>query len=239
MTTIDVPMVGVFLERPNRFLTRVRLDSGEVVHAYLPNTARLTGLLVPGSRVILRPVDDPARKTRFTLTRVWEGVWVALDASRAPELLVPWLLGHGLTGFGAVTSIRREVTLGRHRLDLLVETQDAGEVWIEVKSGSRAVGGAALLSGTPSERGVQHLEALARLVADGRPAAVAFVVQRSDARRLDVGGDADPSWIDAVSAARDAGVVVLAYGCRVAPDEMAVDRELPIEWTRRGLRSPQ
>ncbi len=226
MTQGDRSLEGVFVGRPNRFLALVRIGA-ETVEAYLPNTARLTGLLEPGVRVIVVPVDDPARTTRFTLTRVWDGTWVSIEASQAPALLAGWLAEHPLAGFGEVADLRREVPLGRHRIDLVAQTT-AGEVWVEVKSGSRGVGGDALLSGTPSARGRRHLEVLAELVAEGTPAAVAFVVQRGDVDRFVVGGDADPTWIQAVETARRRGVAILAYRCAVTPESVRIDGELPI-----------
>jgi len=229
MRMTDRWVEGVLVERSNRFLAVVRLPSGDTVEAYVPNTARLTGLLEPGARVIMVSVSHPARKTRFTLTRVWDGTWVSLEASRAPVLLADWLGDHPLDGFGEVADLHREVALGRHRIDLVAGTP-AGEVWLEVKSGSRGVGGDALLSGTPSARGRRHLEALAELVAEGTPAAVAFVVQRADVDRFVVGGDADRTWIEAVRSARRSGVQILAYRCAVTPAMVHIDRELPVAW---------
>jgi len=102
-----------------------------------------------------------------------------------------------------------------------------------VKSLSRCFGKDALLSGTPSRRGVAHLEALADIVGSGTSAALAFVVQRDDARRLRVGDpgvDAhiDDDWVDAVRRARDAGVTILGFGCRVTPSNAWIARELPV-----------
>jgi sugar fermentation stimulation protein A len=227
---------ATFLHRPNRFLVSARLPSGEEVMAYLPNTGRLTELLVAGRRVVLEPADDPRRKTRFTVTRVWDGVWVSLTASEAPVLLADWVRRRGeLPPFGHVEQIEREVTLGRHRIDLRLILADGRRLWIEVKSNSRSQAGEALLSKTPSERGWSHLRVLGELASEGEPAAVAFVVQREDAGRLVVGPDADPGWVEAVETAAQAGVAVLAYGCRVTPDHVEIVRELPVVRAGRGV----
>jgi DNA-binding sugar fermentation-stimulating protein len=101
-------------------------------------------------------------------------------------------------------------------------------VWVEVKSGGRCVHGTALLSGTPSTRGVAHLAALAGLVARGEQAAAAFVIQRPDAERLLVGGDADPGWIEGVRDAREAGVAITAFGCEVDEADIRIARWLPV-----------
>jgi sugar fermentation stimulation protein A len=223
-----------FVERPNRFIVIAELTDGKRVAAYLPNTGRLTHLATPGRRFILRRDGAPPRTTEYTATRAWDGCWVALEASKAPALLSAWLLaGNPLGDFGTVTEITSEVTAGRHRLDLVVTTAQ-GSVWVEVKSSGRVVDGAAFLSKTPSARGVAHLGVLAELVTAGTPAAAGFVVQRGDAHRMRVGGDADPAWIEAVVDARDAGVAVLAFGCDVSETDVRITRSLPMEWGRES-----
>ena len=219
-----------FVARPNRFLVLAELEDGEQVHAYLPNTGRLTHLTTPERPLILRRDGAPPRRTEYTVTRAWDGCWVALEASLAPRLLADWLLaGHPLGGFGKATAVKREVTAEGHRLDLRVESE-AGPVWVEVKSGGRSTDRTALLSATPSMRGVSHLEALARLVAKGEHAAAAFVIQRPDVDALLIGGDADPGWIAAVRTAHSGGVAIAAFGCQVTETEVEIDRELPVIW---------
>ncbi len=220
-----------FVERPNRFVVRARLEDGAVVEAYLPNTGRLVHLTEPGRPFLLRRDGGPPRRTDYTAVRAWDGCWVALEAGRAPRLLTEWLAaGNPLPGHGPIVSIEHEVPVGQHRLDLRLIARDGTTVWVEVKSGGRATEGVGLLSRTPSSRGVAHLALLERLAEGGEAAAVAFVLQRPDVRALRVGGDADPDWIAAVQSADAAGVEVLAFGCAVTETVVAVDRELAILW---------
>jgi sugar fermentation stimulation protein A len=227
---------GRWVARPNRFVVKVELAGGEVVAAHLPNTGRLTHLMAPGRRFLLRPSYDAHRKTRFTATRAWDGTWVALEAARAPAVLAAWLAGRELGPLGAVADLRSEVRVGRHRIDLAGRGSE-GVVWIEVKSGGRTEGDVALLSQTPSTRAAAHLELLEELVAGGARAAAVFVVQRSDVRALLVGGDADAGWIAAVRSAAAGGVQILAYGCDVTPDEVSIARELPVVGLGDAVRS--
>lgn len=216
-----------FVDRPNRFLVRARLDHGTEVDAYLPNTARLWDLLVPGVRLVLRHEPASHRRTAYTVTRVWGGGgWVAVEASLASRLVVSWLEASGeLAGHGPVTDIEREVRSGDRRLDLAV-TAGGRRVWMEVKSTSRAENGEALLSATPSQRGAAHLAELARLAGQGEAAMVVFVVQRVDAERLRL--DGDPGWVEAVHAAREAGVALAALGCDVTPESVTPRGWLPV-----------
>lgn len=220
----------MFLDRPNRFLVTAKLRTGRTVSAYLPNTGRLAHLTVPGRELILRRDGQPPRKTEFTVTRAWDGTWVALEASRAPALLVDWLKeGNPLPGFGRVEGFDSEVSLGKHRIDLRLLLR-TGPLWVEVKSGGRSDGQDALLSATPSDRGAAHIAALAELTAQGTQAAIAFVVQRGDVIRMRIGGDAEPGWIGAVERAHRFGLPIMAFGCDVTESDVAVARVLPLIW---------
>lgn len=218
------------LERVNRFVVSVRLDTGEVAEAYLPNTARLHDVLRPGAMLVLRPTLDARRRTRFTATRVADGrEWVSLEAAKAVHVVAEHVLqSGGLPGIGSVVEVEREVTVGPRRFDLRLWTPDGDPAIVEVKSLSRAVRRDAPLSATPSVRGVAHLAALADLVRDGGRATVAFVVQRGDVDRLVIGPHADPAWVAAARTAHRAGVAIIAFRCQVDPLTVVLDRALPV-----------
>lgn len=212
-----------FVARDNRFVVRARRDDGTEVRAYLPNTARLTDVLVPDAALVLEPTDAPHRRTRWTVTRVWDGTWVALAAGVASDLVADHLAGGGrLPGWPALTTVRREVHRDGHRFDLEVDRADGVTAVVEVKSLSRARDGVAPLSGTPSTRGVGHLRTLGALAAAGTPTAVVFVVQRGDVEVLDLRAPADPAWVTAVRGAIESGVQVVAHRCEVDPDHLAL-----------------
>ncbi len=220
---------AAFVARENRFVATVTRRSGEVVRAYVPNTARLTDLLRPGVEVVLERSVVPTRRTDWTLTRVWDGTWVAVEAGRAADL-VGAHLGSGATlpGWPAVVGVERERTVGSHRFDLEVALSSGERAIVEVKSLSGARGGLAPLSATPSSRGVAQLATLAHLAGSGQRVAVAFVVQRGDVDALDLTAEADPGWHRAVQHARQAGVHVVAYRCEVTPTTTRLGAALPI-----------
>jgi sugar fermentation stimulation protein A len=224
------PVTAELLARENRFVVSVRLGSGEAARAYLPNTARLHDVLIPGAPLVLRRTDDPRRLTRFTATRVADGdEWVSLEAARALDVVAEHVHAAGLPGLGeVVVELEREVRMGRHRFDLRAWTAGGDAAIVEVKSLSRAVGREAPLSATPSVRGMAHLAALADLVRGGERAVAAFVVQRGDVDRLVVGPHADPGWTNAVRGADDAGVSIVAYRCHVGPATIRIDRAIPV-----------
>jgi sugar fermentation stimulation protein A len=218
-----------FVARLNRFVALVERPDGRQVRAYLPNTARLTDLLVPGAPLILVGHDDPARTTAWTVTRVWNGTWVALAASGAADLLATHLAaGEPLPGWPPPVAVRREITRGGRRFDLELDLADGDAAIVEVKSLSRALGRVAPLSATPSTRGVAHLEVLGDLTEAGTRTAVVFVIQRADVDVLALGATAEPGWVKAVRRARDRGVEVLAYACRVTEQDLQLLAAVPV-----------
>jgi len=223
------PVEARFLTRENRFVVTAAREDGEVVRAYLPNTARLHDLLVPDARLLLTPNTDPTRRTRWTLTRVWDGTWVSLVADAATDLLVRHLATGGVVpGWPPVVDHRREVASGRHRFDLELTLADGRRALVEVKSLSRARDRVAALSYTPSTRASSQLAELARSSVAGVPAAVVFVVQRGDVDVLDLAAPADDAWRTAVRAARQAGVEVVAFACTVGKDRARLSRRLTV-----------
>ena len=87
----DKIVEAIFIERPNRFIARVKIDGAEEVElVHVKNTGRCRELLLPGAEVILEDCieKNPNRKTRYDLIAVKKnGMWVNID-SRAPNKVV-------------------------------------------------------------------------------------------------------------------------------------------------------
>jgi sugar fermentation stimulation protein A len=79
-----------------------------------------------------------------------------------------------------------------------------------------------------TERGVKHLAELADMVRAGHRAVMVYLVQRPDATSFTLASDLDPTYATAFEAARAAGVEAIALRCRLSPEEIVVDRQIPI-----------
>jgi sugar fermentation stimulation protein A len=226
---------GRLVRRYQRFLTDLVLDSGEAVTAVCPNTGSLLGLTAPGSVVWASTSDRPTRKYRYT----WEMVETDLGAGPSlvgintghPNVLVgeaiaaariPLLSGYPLA--------KREVKYGENsRIDILLECARKGRCYVEVKNvHMMRRHGLAEFPDSITARGTKHLRELARMVQEGHRAAMVFLIQRGDATRLSLARDIDPNYGAAFDEARAAGVEMLAYRCLMSPEEIAVERKVPI-----------
>lgn len=224
---------GLFLKRLNRFAALVEVDGRQEL-AHVANSGRLREVFLPGVPVLLRPQARPGRKTAYDLAMVrLEGRLVSVDA-RLPNALVHEALLEGrIKGLEKYRNIKREVSYGAHRLDLLALpleglAQNGGPCLIEAKSATLVVEGRALFPDAPTLRGAQHMAALLRFRQEGGQAAAIFVIQRDDADSFSPNDQADPRFGRALREAASGGVMVRAFLCQVSPQEVHLDREVPV-----------
>jgi sugar fermentation stimulation protein A len=201
---------------------------GDRVKAASRDPGRLRELLRPGVELRLERATGGGRKTGYTLTLVrHRGVWVSLIPSLANDILDAALRRRQVPGLPA-SVVRREVALGRHRLDFQLEL--GGEtVLAEVKSATLVRSGKALFPDAPTTRGARHLEALARHQKNGGRGLVVFLVQRRDALSFAPNEEADPAFARALREAVRAGVAVRCYRCAVSPRGCTLLGPIPFE----------
>ncbi len=238
----SAPLIrGRLVQRYKRFLADIVLESGEAVTATCPNSGSMIGLTEPGSIVWLSESDSPTRKYRHT----WEMVeadlgqgpaLVGINTSR-PNALVAEAIGEGLVaGLDGYPDLRREVKYGQNsRIDILLDCAKRGRCYVEIKNvHMMRRAGLAEFPDSVTQRGAKHLLELADMVRAGHRAVMMFLIQRGDALRLDLARDIDPAYGEAFDVARAAGVEMLAYRCRLSPEEIVVDTAVPIEGIEVG-----
>lgn len=220
---------GIFLSRPNRFAAWVEVN-GSPVMVHVPNSGRMRELLQRGNRVLLTPRAKPGRKTGYDMSLVDLGhSLVSSDARLPPALVDEAFAGGQLDQFAQYSWSRREVAFAHSRLDMVLGPPTAGGLcYLEMKSVTLVEDGVGLFPDAPTSRGVRHLDALAKAVAEGHRAAIVFVVQREDAHAFSPNDKADPLFGGALREAQAVGVEVYAYRCRVSSEEIVLAEPLPV-----------
>lgn len=214
---------AVFLSRPNRFIAHVLVEGEEVV-CHVKNTGRCRELLRPEARVWLEKGTNPKRKTAYDLVTVEKGHrLVNMDAQAPNKIFGEWALQLE----AGIRSVRPEVAFKDSRLDFLLETEQ-GRHYVEVKGVTLEEGGHVFFPDAPTERGVRHLHTLMRAVEQGHRATVFFVVQMADVLDFSPNDSTDPAFGQALRQAAAAGVQVLAFTCQVTPEEVTMDRQIPV-----------
>jgi sugar fermentation stimulation protein A len=203
---------ALLVARPNRFLALCRSGAG-LVEAHVPDRGRCLDLLVPGREVALVAAEGPLRRTRFTCLLARSsggngGAWVSLDPAGAPRLVQEALRLGLLKELAGLHVLRREVTVEKSRIDLLL----TGGVLCEVKSVGAARHGLALFPDAPTERGVRHVQLLTRL-SRKQPCAIVLCAQRMDVRAIAPDEAIDPDFARALRSAARRGVRVAGLRC--------------------------
>lgn len=230
------PLVrGRLIKRYKRFLADVSLDDGTTITCTCPNTGSMLGLTAPGSVVWMSESDSPTRKYRHT----WEMIendlgsgpmLVGINTGHPNKLVTEAIEAGRIAPLKGYSSLKREQKYGvNSRIDILLDDEAKGRAYVEIKNVHlmRHVG-VAEFPDSVTERGAKHLRELAEMVRGGHRAVMLFLVQRADAASIALAADIDPGYAAAFKEATAAGVEALAYRCRLTPEEIIVDRKIPI-----------
>ena len=222
---------GRLVRRYQRFLADIVLESGEQVVAHCPNTGRMQGCNTPNAQVWVSDSQNPKRRCRYT----WELIatpesLVGIHTGRANDLVAEALQHQRLPLDTANLHIKREVKLGDSRLDMVLYDEHQQLRWvIEVKNVTLRENQAALFPDAPSVRGRKHIQCLMELTQQGIQSALVFCVQRGDVCYFNGAYAIDPLYHQMLHQAQAAGVHLWAIAADPTPEQITLQRLLPIQ----------
>lgn len=218
---------GKLLRRYKRFLADVDVGDGNIVTMHCANTGAMTGCAHPGSRIWYSNSQNTKRKYLFS----WELVetqakeLVCINTSRANKV-VREALDIGLISIVKKGEIRNEVPIldepGRFDFGI-------GDTVIEVKSVTLGIedrGGA--FPDSISLRARRHAHALARHCQSGKRGVLIFLSMHTGIDWIRPADEIDPAYGEALRYAVTQGLEIFAFGCRVSPNEVSVNKELQL-----------
>jgi len=223
-----LPLIpGKLVKRYKRFLTDVELENGDIVTAHCANSGSMLSINEPGAPVWLSPANNPKRKLKYTWELIQIGEALIGVNTQHPNLLVADAIESGqITELAGYDNLRREVKYGENsRIDILLESEDKPKCYVEVKNTTMRRDlndGAAEFPDSVTARGAKHLVELSNMVKEGHRAVMFYLVQRDDANAFTVAADIDPTYAGHLKDALKAGVEVVAYTCRLSPEEIIV-----------------
>ncbi len=225
------PLVPAKLvQRYKRVLADVVFPDGEPATAHVPNTGKMLGVSDPGATVWLSRAR-PGRKLGWSLHLVEaDGGFVGVDTSLPNALVAEAIEAGVIAELAGYPRLRREVKYGHSsRIDILLERDGAAPCYVEVKNVHlRRRGDLAEFPDCVAARSSKHMGELAEMAEGGARAVVVFVIQREDCAAFSPAADLDPAFAAALKDAAGRGVEVLAYACRVSPEEVALARPLDV-----------
>lgn len=211
---------ATLLRRYKRFLADVRLEDGREVTAHCPNPGSMLSLIDGDAQTVwLTPVDNPARKLKWTLELIRIGDALVCVNTQRPNAIAEAALAAGLipelTGYPVV---RREVRYGENsRIDLLLQSDGRPDCYVEVKGVTLSRRpGLVEFPDSVTRRGAKHLLELTEMAARGHRAVMLFLSPRGDGRTFRPAADIDPAYARGLAAAMEAGVEALCRTCHVS-----------------------
>ncbi|SDI75198.1 DNA/RNA nuclease SfsA [Lutimaribacter saemankumensis] len=228
----QTPLVpAVLIRRYKRFLADCRLEDGREITAHCANPGSMMGLADPGMRIWLEPNDDPKKKLKFgwRLVEHGGGHFTGVDTSVPNRALKDALIAGKVPGLAAPT-VRPEVKYGANsRIDFLL-SGDGTDTYVEVKSVTLSrQPGLAEFPDSVTARGLKHLQELSAIKAQGARAVMLYLVQRTDCHHTGIAADIDPAYAAGLTAAHAAGVEIMAFDCRISPQEITLGHPMPFE----------
>lgn len=217
-----------FISRPNRFYATVRLY-GEDIKVHVPNTGRCKELLIPGCTVFLREENNPTRKTPYDLIAVYkEEKLISIDSHIPNKVVDEALKNKKIHGLEKYTNILREKTFGKSRFDFKISTEYNEEYFLEVKGVTLEKEGYSRFPDAPTERGARHLLELVEAKKQGYGAGVIFLIQVEDVNKFSPNDETDKSFGEALRYAKENGVDVFAYNCKITEESIEINNEVTI-----------
>jgi sugar fermentation stimulation protein A len=216
---------GTLIKRYKRFFADILLDSGETIVAHCPNTGPMTGVYLPGNRVMVSRSDSPTRKLPYTWELIEvhdnEPTWVGVNTALPNQVIKAALIDQIFPELGSYSQIRGEVPYGKDkksRIDFLLTSDDPATrpVYVEVKNTTWVQGRVALFPDTVTTRGQKHLLELTQLLPQARSVMLYFI-NRGDCLAFAPGDSADPVYGQLLREAMGLGLEVLPCRFDITP----------------------
>ncbi|HSL87650.1 MAG TPA: DNA/RNA nuclease SfsA [Bacteroidales bacterium] len=230
MKFIKDTVQAVFVGREKRFQGYVEYE-GKVIMVHVPNTGRVSEILIPGTTVILRKEDNPLRKTAFTLIAAYKGDALINIDSQIPNRVVEEALTKGrIPELRRFSIIKREKFYNKSRFDFLLESPEGEKYFLEVKGVTLEDQGMASFPDAPTERGTKHITELMEAKDEGYGAGVLFVLQMEDMLGFTPAYEKDPLFSSTLYKAKEYGVDIMAYGCKVTEQSLDLSEAVPVHF---------
>ncbi|MCC6276788.1 MAG: DNA/RNA nuclease SfsA [Oligoflexia bacterium] len=223
---------GVLINRYKRFLSDIKLDSGETITAHVANPGSMEGVKDPGSRVRLTKSSDAKRKLPFSLemVRTTKGTWVGVNTSRTNKIVEEAFFNKVIPHWSRFENLKAEVKINaKTRLDFCLSDNQDRLHYVEVKNVSMAKPPLAIFPDSVTVRGQKHLQELMELQKQGHSTEILFVVQREDCDSFSPADDIDPEYGRLLRMAASQGVKISCWTCRIHLDSITLDAPIKIQ----------
>lgn len=226
---------GTFLKRYKRFFADIKLPSGEIVVAHVPNTGSMKSCIENGWEAFLTPSNDPKRKLKYTLEFIGSPTGlIGINTHLTNKIVEEALHQNLIKEVVGYKNINREFTVGESRFDFqLTGHEHFSETYLEVKNVTLSLEASEVtFPDAVTTRGQKHLRELMELKKSGFRTIMLFVVQREDAHLFNPHQSIDPEYAKLLKEAHNAGVEILCYKTSFELPATHISHPLPIHWNQ-------
>ena len=220
---------GKLIKRYKRFFVDIKLDN-ETITAHCPNTGSMKGLLDEGNEVFVSKNDNPKRKLKYTLEiiKVKKNL-VGVNTHFANKIAYHGLYNNLVKEVSHSDNIKPEVFFDKEtRFDFLVE-KNKQKIFVEVKNVTLfREEKTAEFPDAVTSRGSKHLKALITAIKKGYKSYLLFLVQIEGVESFKIAKDIDKEYYKNYLLAKKAGVIFLAYRCKINTKEIKIEKKIKI-----------
>ena len=220
---------GKFIKRYKRFFADIKLDK-ETVTAHCPNTGSMKGLLDEGNEVFISKNDNPKRKLKYTLEiiKVKKNL-VGVNTHFANKIAYHGLFNDLIKEVSNIDIIKPEVFFDKEtRFDFLIK-KGKQKIFVEVKNVTLVRDKkTAEFPDSVTSRGSKHLKTLIKAIKKGYKSYLLFLVQIQGVENFKIAKDIDKEYYENYLLAKKAGVIFLAYRCKINTKEIKVEKKIKI-----------
>ena len=220
---------GRLIKRYKRFFIDVKLDK-ETITAHCPNTGSMRGLLDEGNEVFVSKNDNPKRKLKYTLEiiKVKKNL-VGVNTHFANKIAYHGLSNNLVKEVSNNDNIKPEVFFDKEtRFDFLLKKKKH-EIFVEVKNvtlfRNKKI---AEFPDSITSRGSKHLKTLIKAIKKGYKSYLLFLVQIQGVQNFKIAKDIDKEYYKNYLLAKKAGVIFLAYRCKISSKEIIIEKKIKI-----------
>ena len=220
---------GLFIKRYKRFFVDIKLKN-KIVTAHCANSGSMIGLLNKDNKVWITEAANKKRKLKYTLQIIEENhSKVGVNTHLTNKIVNHALENNLIEGFSNKIKIKSEQVFGANtRFDFFLEEKKT-KSFLEVKNVTlKRKSKIAEFPDSVTSRGSKHLKTLIEAIKKGYKSYLLFLVQIQGVENFKIAKDIDKEYYKNYLLAKKAGVVFLAYRCKINSKEIKIEKKIKI-----------
>ena len=221
---------GTLIKRYKRFFVDVKYQN-KTITAHCPNSGSMMGLLNKGNKVWFSQSDDPKRKLKYTLQIIEiNKKMVGINTHLTNKIILKSLEEKKIKLLTKFNNIKSEVKFSTNtRFDFLL-SNNKEKCFLEVKNVTlMRQKGIAEFPDAITLRGTKHLNELINAKKKGYQSYILYLIQRDDCESFKIADDIDHEYKIAFERAKNNGVKILCYNCKLNSEEIILNKKIDYE----------